>query len=137
GNIEVYAPRNQSVHKELDSIPFMVRVNDPDIIWGDILWVTWSSNVSGQLMSTSTTDIATFYMNNLPVGSHRITINVTDMEYVKSTYIDITVVERATVPGPEPVVHEGIPPYIIVLLVIMPILGYYMGVKGVLYAKRD
>lgn len=137
GAIEVYAPRNQSVHKELDSIPFMVKVNDPDIIWGDILWVTWSSNVSGQLMSTSTTDIAAFYIDNLPVGRHRITINVTDMEHVKRTYIDITVVERTTTLEPEPDVPEGIPPYIIALLVIMPILGYYTGVKGVLYAKRD
>ena len=137
GDIEVYAPKNQSVHKELDSIPFMVKVNDPDIIWGDVLSVTWSSNVSGQLMSISTTDIATFYINDLPVGSHRITINVTDKVSFKSTHIDIKVVERTTTSDPEPKVPEGIPTYIIVLLVIMPILGYYMGVKGVLYAKRD
>ncbi len=137
GNIEVYAPRNQSVHKELDSILFMVKVNDPDIIWGDVLWITWTSNISGQLMTTSTTDIATFYINDLPVGNHRITINVTDMEYVKTAYIDITVVERTTTQDPEPEGPGGIPPYIIVLLVIMPILGYYMGVRGVLYAKRD
>lgn len=137
GNIEVYAPRDQSVHKELDSILFMVKVNDPDIIWGDVLWITWTSNISGQLMTTSTTDIATFYINDLPVGNHRITINVTDMEYVKSTHIDITVVERTTTQDPEPEVPGGIPPYIIVLLVIMPMLGYYIGVKGVLYDKRD
>jgi len=136
GTIEVYAPRNQSVHMERDSIPFMVKVNDPDIIWGDILWVTFSSNISGQLMSTSTSDIATFYIDDLPVGNHRITINVTDMESVTRTHIDITVVERTTTSYTEPDVPEGIPPYIIVLLVIMPILGYFMGVKGVLYAKR-
>ncbi|NOQ53451.1 MAG: hypothetical protein GQ558_02460, partial [Thermoplasmata archaeon] len=45
--------------------------------------------------------------------------------------------ERTTTQDPGPEVPGGIPPYIIVLLVIMPILGYYIGVKGVLYAKRD
>ncbi len=134
GPIEVYSPWNRSVHKELDSIPFTVKVNDPDLVWGEELWVTWTSNVTGQLMSIKTTDIASFHINDLPVGHHRITITVWDGTYKKETYLDIRVKEREIEHEPEERVAEEIPPYIIVLLIAMPLLGYYLGRKGVDHA---
>ncbi len=136
GPIEVYSPWNRSTHWELDSIPFTVKVNDPDLVWGEELWVTWTSNVTGQLMSIKTTDIASFHINDLPVGHHRITITVWDGTYKKETHLDIRVKEREIEHEPEERVTEEIPPYIIVLLIAMPLLGYYLGRRGVDHARE-
>jgi hypothetical protein len=134
--IEVYGPKAGSSHKELDPITFTVKVNDPDLVWGEEVNVTWSSDKSGPLMTKRTSDIASFTTNSLPVGKHVITVTVFDGWYTNETRYNIAVIERGPPPDPDKPEEEGIPPLAILMLIVMPLMGYYLGRKGVANARR-
>jgi hypothetical protein len=134
--IEIFGPKDRSTHLQLDPITFTVKVTDPDIVWGDEVNVSWESDISGPLMTRTTGDVASFTTNSLPVGDHVITVTVDDGYHVEVTTMDIKVKERPPPPGAEEPREEGIPPLAILLLVIMPLLGYYLGRRGVGYARE-
>jgi hypothetical protein len=128
---EVFSPKNGSVWKEGEEIAFTVKVSDPDIIHGEVLQVTWSSNITGTIGTMGTTEMATLTYSNLPVGDHRIFIEVSDGKYKRLTFIDITVVERDE-PGPPPE-QSRLWLYIVfaVIFVMMIAIGFYAGTRGV------
>jgi hypothetical protein len=134
--IEIFGPKDHSRHLQLDPITFTVKVTDPDIVWGDEVNVSWESDISGPLMTRRTGDVATFTTNSLPLGAHLITVTVDDGDHVEVSTLHVIVTERPPPPGIEETPDEGIPPLAIMMLVIMPLLGYYLGRKGVGYARE-
>ena len=134
--IEVFGPKDRSSHMQLEPVTFTVKVSDPDLVWGEEVNVTWESDISGHLMSRRTHGVASFTTNSLPLGAHVITVTVSDGHFVETETLHITIVERPDPPGIEEPQEEGVPPLAILLLVIMPLLGYYLGRKGVTYARR-
>jgi hypothetical protein len=135
-SIEVYGPKEGSAHRRLDPVVFTVRVNDPDLVWGEEVNVTWESDVSGQLGVKRTSGLASITVTDLPVGAHVITITASDGHAETTETVHITIEELPDPPRAEEPVQEGIPPLAILLLVLMPMLGYYLGRKGVVHARR-
>jgi hypothetical protein len=136
GPIDVLGPTNRSKHHELSPITFTVNVEDPDIQWGEVLEVVWESDVSGTLWRAQTRDIAHFTTASLPRGEHTITITVSDGSFVRQTWLEITVKEAPTPVEAEPPPERVLNPWVVVLFVIMPLTGFLLGWKGVVYEKR-
>ncbi|UCC93876.1 MAG: hypothetical protein JSW25_04190, partial [Thermoplasmata archaeon] len=127
---EVFSPKNGSTWKEGDEVSFTVRVSDPDIAHGEVLQVTWTSNISGVLGTYGTVDLAHLKVSDLPVGYHRIFIEVDDGKYTSTSYVDVWIIERDE-PGPPPD-YSNLWLYIVfaVIFVMMIAIGYYAGNRG-------
>lgn len=93
GPMEVFGPQNGSRYREGRPIAFTVGVSDPDIIHDQVLIVTWESDRTGMIGSTSTRGLGTFTTDLLPPGDHLITITVDDGEYTRKAWLRLTVVE--------------------------------------------
>ena len=70
---------------------------DPDTIYGQILNFSWSSNMSGHLGYGSSLNIAL-----TDVGTHVITLTVTDGDHQKMTTVNVIITEKADVTPPPP-----------------------------------
>jgi hypothetical protein len=128
--VEIFSPKNGSVCKEGDRVVFTVKVTDPDIVHGEVLEVTWTSNASGHVGNSGATSTATISNAQLPVGKHRVFIVVSDGTYESHAYVDLTVVERDDpVPPPDP---SRLWLYIVfaIIFVMMIAIGYYAGTRG-------
>jgi hypothetical protein len=127
---EVFGPKNNSRWKEGKDITFTVKVSDPDIVHGEVLTVTWISNVSGQLATMGTTEMATFTTSSLPVGKHHITIIIDDGKYQKREWLDITVLDVED-PSPPPDTST-LWMYILfgIVFLLMIAIGYVAGTRG-------
>jgi len=134
--VAVYGPMDGSVHKQYDPVTFTVKVSDPDLVWGERVNVTWTSDISGHLATRETGDMASFTTSELPVGAHVITIRVNDGVFEATSQMRVTVKERPPPPEPDEPVEQEVPLYILALLVIMPLLGYSIGFKGVTHGRR-
>ncbi len=99
GQIFVLSPANMTVVEHGTNLTFSVDVRDPDEPRGQIITVTWRSNMSGELMSLRSGSGFTFITDALPPGSHHITVTAFDGELSSTAYIDLTVL-------PEPK-HQG------------------------------
>jgi len=82
---------------------------DPDMSAGQVLYVTWSSNISGLLGTLDSTTRLRFTTGTLPLGTHIITVNVTDGQYHREAWFDLTVEPKYIPPEPEPVVSSPFP----------------------------
>jgi len=131
GPIEVFAPKNNSRWKEGEEISFTVKVDDPDIDHGEVLNVTWTSDVTGPLGTMGTQEMANLRRSNLPVGTHRITITVSDGTFERKETLVITVVERDE-PSPPPDT-SALWLYLLfaVIFLMMVAIGYVAGTRGV------
>jgi hypothetical protein len=140
GPIGSFGPDHGSAFYEYEPVTFTVKVDDPDLEqpeWGEVLQVTWESDISGPLMTKNTTDIATFVTNGLRVGRHLITVIVSDGEYSQETTFAVKIKER---PGPdEPTRPEVDDPTLVIaiLVILMPLVGYLIGWKGVRYEPQE
>ena len=91
-------PTNHTTVEEGTNLTFAVVVTDPDEMFGQILTVTWMSNISG-LIGTRTSDgELNLVTDDLPVGQHRITVQVTDGDYTREAWLEISVIERYVPP---------------------------------------
>ncbi len=135
-DIQVFGPKDRSSHKQLDPVTFTIKVSDPDLVWGEEVNVTLESDISGHLVTRRTSGVASFTTHSLPLGAHVITITVDDGHFERTETLHITIVERPDPPGTDEPQEEGIPPLAILLLVVMPLVGYYLGRKGVGYAHE-
>ncbi len=97
----IRAPRNYTVVEEGTNVTFSVEVFDPDMALGQVLTVTWASNVSGLLMTLTSNGALSFVTDALTVGPHRITVTVTDGQYSREAYIKLTVTARPVPPSPD------------------------------------
>lgn len=94
-------PNNHTMVEEGTNITFSVDVRDPDLMYGQVLMVTWVSNVSG-VIRTLTSDVElSFVTDVLPVGEHTITVKVSDGEFERTAWMRLTVLERYVPPPPE------------------------------------
>jgi hypothetical protein len=87
----IVSPRSGEIFKEGDEIAFIVTVDDPDVSEGQILTITWSSTLSGELWNSSTID--TFVTSELEPGNHIITIVVSDGEHETTSEVIILIEE--------------------------------------------
>jgi hypothetical protein len=137
GTVEVYAPNDRGRYLTNEYVSFTVKVNDPDIVWGEFLEVVWTSDRSGVLKRAYTQDVAHFTTNELPPGEHIITITVSDGTYSAETWISILIEEEMVEPPPVRPVEDAIDLIVLVLFIVMPIAGYLLGYKGVSYGRKD
>jgi len=104
----ILSPENGSVFKEGEEVEFKLLVTDPDVPLGDILTIVWTSNLSGDLRYCTHEDSSTFTTSELDVGVHVITVAVSDGEFDRTAWIEITVEAVASPnggpypPGPDP-----------------------------------
>lgn len=105
-NVLLTEPNVGKVVKEGMNVTFDVSFDDPDLVHGQVLTITWSSNVSGVLGTFTSEDFAPFTRNDLSPGKHLITVTVSDGEFEKSASGELTI-ERAQGPGSEPNGNDG------------------------------
>jgi hypothetical protein len=137
GPIGSFGPDHGSVFYEYEPVTFTVKVDDPDLEFDEVLEVRWESDLSGPLMSRNTTSIATFVTNALPVGRHLVTVTVSDGQYSQETTFAVTIKESRA--PDEPTLPEEDDPTLVIaaLLLLMPLVGYLVGWKGVRYERRE
>jgi hypothetical protein len=95
---KIDSPSNRSTVVEGENVTFSVTCDDPDLAFGQTLSVTWSSDISGELHSTTSGDGLEFVSNQLPVGLHRISVTVSDGEFQRTTWFVLTVEPMNTSP---------------------------------------
>jgi hypothetical protein len=98
---EITRPQNHTVVERGADVSFVVDIDDPDIELGQVLTVTWSSNLSGQFMERTNKEGLTFTYDALPLGTQTITVKLTDGEFTKESWIKITVIEPYVEPPPD------------------------------------
>lgn len=122
--LDILKPANHTIVDEGINVTFSVRVEDPDVMFGQVLTVTWLSNISGPFKTLTTHDEMTFIWDQLPVGVHTITVRVSDGEHVKESWTVLEVVEPYVPPPPkeeEPFLRttSGIGLIIVVVLAVI------------------
>ncbi len=127
----VIKPLNHTIVEEGTNVSFSVDVDDPDLRHGQVLTVTWRSNISGVVEERTSDDDLEFVTDALPVGDHRITVRVSDGEFFREAWFDVTVIEKYVPPPPddpdgasfltEPTGIAAIA--IVIILVVLAVIG--------------
>jgi hypothetical protein len=125
---QIIEPMNHSVWNEGALIQFNVSVFDPDMVTGQLLTITWSSNVSGVMKSYTTLDASQFAIGSLSVGRHRITVEANDGEFTRTSWMELEVVAIDDIPPePDPGSNDPSPldpfPYVLLIIAIAIILS--------------
>ena len=81
-----------------DVLSFNVSVSDPEIALGQVMQITWTSNVSGWRRTMTSTMGFQFSTTDLPVGTHRITVTVDDGAANATAWVDVVVKEKEAKP---------------------------------------
>ncbi|MCK4970339.1 MAG: hypothetical protein KAS77_07425, partial [Thermoplasmata archaeon] len=115
---------------------FTVRVSDPDIIHDQVLIVTWESDRTGMIGSTSTRGLASFTTDLLPPGDHLITMTVDDGEYTKQTRLELTVVEGEDPSTPPSSSNLWLYVLFVAIFLVMITIGFVAGSRG-LFDRGD
>ncbi len=87
-------PAPGSTFLEGEEVIFSVDVSDPDLVHGDVLTVTWESDMDGMLTQRTSDEDLLFITDSLSVGRHHILVTVTDGEEVRWTSFNITIRKR-------------------------------------------
>jgi hypothetical protein len=90
---KIVSPSDGSVQKVNKTFSLMGHCYDPDVQYGQVLNFSWSSNLSGHLGWGSSITVAL-----MEPGTHVITLTVTDGEFEKTDFIELTV--QAVPEGP-------------------------------------
>ncbi len=114
----ILSPMNQTKYVAGEAVNLTAEVWDPDIPAGDILTISWSSDIIGALGSTTHSENETISVDDLPVGVHRITCTVTDDDESRSAWVTIEVVEPQVVPPSKPSPF-AIGPIMLIALVLL------------------
>ena len=93
---EITNPLPNARYKEGQDFSLVVICDDPDIITGQVLNFTWTSNVSGLLGYGPS-----LVVNLTTPGAHRITVTVRDPDHEKSVQVDILIEAKEVVGPPE------------------------------------
>jgi hypothetical protein len=129
----ITSPLNHTTVEEGTNVTFRVDAYDPDMSLGQVLTVTWVSNVSGLLMTLTSDGSLAFTTDALPVGDHRIDVTVTDGTHVRTVWLELTIIERYVPPPPPPEEPSfftrpaGIAAIVIVLVLV--VIGVLLGVS--------
>ena len=136
GPMEVFGPENGSRYPEGRPISFTVRVSDPDIIHDEVLTVTWESDRTGLIGSTSTRGLTSFTTDLLPPGDHLITMTVDDGEYTRKASVEITVVAGEDPSTPPSSSNLWLYVLFVAIFLVMITIGYVAGSRG-LFERGD
>jgi uncharacterized membrane protein len=121
--LDILKPSNHTVVDQGVNLTFSVRVDDPDIVTGQVLTVSWVSNISGTFMIRTTEEGLSFAKDDLPVGVHRITVSVTDGEHVKEGWFELEVTkphsEREETEEP---IHQTLPGLGLIIAVVLAVV---------------
>ena len=90
----VTGPANHSSFQEGEVINFTVYVDDPDLLFGQVLTVTWTSNITGEIGTGNSVQGTGLTRSDLTPGTHRITVVVTDLQYSREAWFELTVLEE-------------------------------------------
>ncbi len=127
--VVIIRPNNHTIVEQGQNVTFSVSVDDPDIMFGQVLTVTWSSNISGPFNTLTTVHELSFVKDDLPVGVHRITVRASDGEHVREAWSVLEVVEPYVPPPPkpdEPFYHTPSGIGLIVLVVVLAVVAVAM-----------
>jgi hypothetical protein len=116
------APLNHSVFYVGENVTFSVSVDDPDIRFGQTLNVSWSSDISGDLMRLTSDDDLLFMTDGLGLGTHRVEVRVDDGTYSSTGWLEVTIVQRPTPPQEPPDLWVASTQPLLILLVIIVVL---------------
>jgi hypothetical protein len=119
-------PLNHSSFREDQEVLFTVEVDDPDIPFGDVLWVNITSDVAGRLASLTYPGDLTHQNRDLPPGKHVITVTVTDGQYERVAWLEVTVEEDVD-PGPEYLMWGIVILLLIVIIALIITIGRRLG----------
>ena len=92
-NLVILTPTNHTIVEEGANLTFSISVLDPDMELGQVLTVTWTSDISGILETRNSDGPLKFSTTHLELGTHRITITVTDGTHVVEAWHNLTVVK--------------------------------------------
>jgi len=129
----ITSPLNHTTVEEGTNVTFRIDVYDPDMSLGQVLTVTWVSNVSGLLMTRTSDGNLSFTTDALPIGDHRIDVTVTDGTHVRTVWLELSVIEKYVPPPPPPeepsffTQPAGIAA--VVLVIVLVVIGVLLGVS--------
>jgi len=103
----IVEPVHGSTVEEGTNVTFSVEVDDPDLPVGDVLDVTWSSDLDGFLKVLTSDDDLTFVTDQLTVGSHTIFVTVSDGEFISEAAMVINILAKEVPPEPDPDPEPG------------------------------
>lgn len=119
-------PLNHTSFRKDQEVNFTVDVDDPDIRFGDVLWVNISSDVAGKIASLTYPGDLTHQTKDLPPGKHVITVTVTDGQYERVAWLEVTVKEESD-PGPEYLMWGIVILLLIVIIALVFTIGSRLG----------
>ena len=94
GVVYILQPKNGKVFQANDSILLQGYCADPDEPYGDVLTFTWYTNASTVPIGTGTA----FTIPRLEPGDYNITLEVSDGQYIKRTWVRIRVLSPSKPP---------------------------------------
>ena len=123
----VVSPANHTTVREGDVVAFEVEVADPDLALGQRLTVTWTSDISGHIRTLTTDEQLSFSVADLPIGTHRITVKVSDGQFVREAWFELTVLPIETPDGDKnPLEHEWVWAFVVLIVIIaVAFIGVY------------
>lgn len=83
---------------EGDNLTLECTFDDPDLPEGQVVQVTWTSDLQGVLASYTSDDMGPVVIDDLTPGEHTISVTVNDGEFDSSTSMTITVEEGSKSP---------------------------------------
>lgn len=137
GKPSITFPEDGAIYHKGDHIELTASISDPDFVQGHEVTVIWTSDVSGLLHGSRTTlDTIELILDKLPVGTHRITLKVSDGEFESTTSIDLTVKKAPTQSDPFVTSPTGIA-LIITIAVIIAIAVLYLTMRNRATGRDD
>jgi hypothetical protein len=110
----IMSPLNHTRFYIGDRIMLKVDIDDADLIFGQVLSITWSSDLAGELIAYDSAHGEDVFITDLGLGDHIITVTVYDGEFTRSNLVRVIVEE---VPQPD-VEEEGTSMGLLVGLVV-------------------
>ncbi|MCK4969414.1 MAG: hypothetical protein KAS77_02765, partial [Thermoplasmata archaeon] len=137
GTPSITNPEDGAIYTKGEPIELTASVFDPDMTQGQELTVTWISDISGELNVSQTTleDIG-LILEQLPVGTHRITLKVSDGEFESSTSIGLTVKKVPKETDSFVTSPAGIA-LIITIIIVITVAGLYLTMRNRTEGRRD
>jgi len=132
----VTSPVNHSSFQEGNAINFTVTIDDPDLVLGQVLTVTWTSNISGELGTRNSVQGTDLTRSDLAPGTHRITVVVTDLQYYREAWFDLTVLAEE-VPEDDNETDPFTGTTGILILIVVIVIVVVLVVRYLTTAKKD
>ncbi len=133
----VTSPANHSTFQEGENITFSVEVDDPDLSLGQVLTVTWTSNISGEIGTGNSVQGTGLTRSDLAPGTHRITVVVTDLQYSREAWFEFTVLEEEVPDDDDESDLLTSTTGILILIVVIVVVAVVVVVRFLTSGKED